>query len=61
MGIFEALDLARHLGLRAARDVVIMAVESADCLTIGGEMDIRVKGAVPQVVHEVYECVIAPA
>jgi hydrogenase maturation protease len=60
-GVFEALDLAHHVGLKVTDDVVIIAIETADCLTIGGEMDARVRGAIPRVVDDVLQRVCANA
>ncbi len=47
-GLFDALALARNAGLRAPSEVTIVAVEAADCTTLGGAMDARVRGAVPR-------------
>jgi hydrogenase maturation protease len=51
IGIFEALALARALQLPAPEDVVIVAVEAADCTTVGGAMTPAVVAAIPAVVQ----------
>jgi hydrogenase maturation protease len=50
-GLFDALSLAGRLGLSVPSKVTIIAVEAADCRTIGGEMDPRVANAVDRVVQ----------
>jgi len=50
VGIFEMLSLARLLRLPAPREVVILAVEASDCITVGGAMHPAVRAAVPLVV-----------
>lgn len=59
-GLFDALALARRLGLPAAEDVVIIAVEAADCLTLGGPMHPAVEAAIPRVL-EIVQSSLAPA
>ncbi len=49
-GLFDALRLARVLGLAAPIEVRVLAVEAADCRTIGGGMDERVRAALDEVV-----------
>ncbi|MGO9096748.1 MAG: hydrogenase maturation protease [Bryobacteraceae bacterium] len=49
-GLFDALAVARQLGFPVPADVVILAVEAADCLTLGGSMHPAVAAALPQVV-----------
>ena len=51
IGLCEALALARQLGLEVAEDVMIVAVEAADCTTVGGEMHSAVRAAVPSVIR----------
>lgn len=51
IGLFEALALARKLGLPAADEVVIVAVEAADCTTVGGRISPAVRAAVPDVLE----------
>ena len=53
IGLLETLDLARALGLDVPTDVVILAVEAGDDLTVGGDMTAPVKEAVPIVVERV--------
>jgi len=52
-GLFETLALARQLGLAAPREVLIIAVEAADCLTVGGEMHPAVRAAIPGVLEAI--------
>ena len=53
VGLFEALALARSLGLDVPGEVTIVAVEVADHLTVGGGMTTPVGAAVPAVVERV--------
>jgi len=46
VGLFETLQLAAKLQSNVPKDVVILAVEVADCLTLGGQMHGAVKAAV---------------
>ncbi len=46
VGLLETLELARELLLTVPKDVIILAVEAADCLTLGGKMHDGVKSAV---------------
>jgi hydrogenase maturation protease len=46
VGLFEALRLGRSVGLAMPFEVVILAVEPEDILTVGGEMSHAVAGAV---------------
>jgi hydrogenase maturation protease len=55
MGLFDALSLARQLGLHAPEEVVILAVEAADCLTVGGAMHPAVAAAIPRVVEMILD------
>jgi len=50
VGLHETLALARMLGLPVAEDVIFLAVEAADCSTLGGEIDPAVRAAIPSVV-----------
>lgn len=50
LGLFEALALARRIGLAVPSDVVIVAVEAADCTTVGGAMTPAVEAAIAEVV-----------
>lgn len=49
VGLFEALRLGKALKLEVPEEVVIIAVEPADCLTVGGEMNPSVLAAMPDV------------
>jgi hydrogenase maturation protease len=53
VGLFETLELARGLGLPTPREVIIVAVEAEDYLTVGGRMTASVGAAVPAVVGRV--------
>jgi hydrogenase maturation protease len=53
IGLFEALELARHLGMDTPAAVVIVAVEAGDYFTVGGQMTGAVQAAVPVVVERV--------
>jgi len=55
VGLFDALALARKLGLDAPGEVTIIAVEAADCLTVGGEMHAAVRSAIPKAVDLILE------
>jgi hydrogenase maturation protease len=57
VGLFETLEAARAMRLPAAEEVVIVAVEAADCETIGGAMTPSVRGAVETAVDRVAEMV----
>jgi Ni,Fe-hydrogenase maturation factor len=46
IGLFETLNLAKELLLIVPKDVFILVVEAADCLTLGGAMGDAVKSAV---------------
>jgi hydrogenase maturation protease len=55
IGLFEALAAGRKLNLPVAPEMVILAVEAFDCLTIGGQMHHAVEGAIPVVVNRIQE------
>jgi hydrogenase maturation protease len=57
MGLFEALALGKKLDMPVAEDVLIIAVEAGDCLTLGGEMTPAVERAIPEVARRVMELV----
>ncbi len=59
VGIMETLQLARELLLKVPEDVIILAVEAADCVTLGGAMHVAVKTAIPQVVNLAAELAVA--
>lgn len=50
-GIREVLALGRALGLPVADEVWIVAVEAADCATLGGPMHPAVSAAIPAAVE----------
>ena len=60
IGLFETLKLGRKLQLDVPKEVVIIAVEPADCLTVGGAMTPAVLEAVPIVVNLVQRLVSQP-
>ncbi|HTT21310.1 MAG TPA: hydrogenase maturation protease [Candidatus Sulfotelmatobacter sp.] len=49
VGLCETLSLARLLGMPVAEEVIFLAVEAADCSTLGGEMHPDVGAAIPQI------------
>ena len=55
VGLLETLQLARELLLNVPKEVIILAVEAADCLTLGGKMHDAVQSAVGLVVELVAE------
>ena len=55
VGLLETLQLARELQQNVPKDVIILAVEAADCLTLGGKMHDAVKSAVRLVADLVME------
>ena len=57
VGLLETLQLAKELLHNVPRDVIILAVEVADCLTLGGKMHDAVKSAVGLVADFVAEFV----
>jgi hydrogenase maturation protease len=57
IGLFETLALGRKLELPVAHDLSIIAVEAADCRTLGGPMDPAVERAIPEVIGRVEELV----
>jgi hydrogenase maturation protease len=61
VGLFEALKLGRALGLAVPEEVMIIAVEPADCLTVGGDMHPLVKGAISGVLGIIEEQTRQPA
>ena len=55
VGLLETLQLAKELLLNVPKDVFILAVEAADCLTLGGAMHDTVKSTVGLVTDLVAE------
>jgi len=52
-GLWEAWQLARHLGFGAPDEVFIVAVEPADCSTVGGRMHPDVEAAIPEALRRI--------
>jgi hydrogenase maturation protease len=52
-GLFDTLALARALGFKVPQEVTILAIETADCLTLGGEMHPEVAAAIPELVARI--------
>ncbi|MGD0012929.1 MAG: hypothetical protein ABSD56_00675 [Bryobacteraceae bacterium] len=50
------LALARQLSLDAPEEITIIAVEAADCHTVGGSMHPAVAAAIPRAVDPVSLC-----
>jgi hydrogenase maturation protease len=57
VGLFDALAVARYLGLSVAEQVLILAVEAAACSTIGEQMYPAVVAAIPALVKMVRDAV----
>ena len=53
VGLYETLALARQLGLPVAEEVVFLAVEASDRLTLGGAMHSAVVAAIPPLISMV--------
>lgn len=51
VGLYESLVLARTLNLRVAKEVILVAVEIADCTTVGGKMNSALYATIPKVVQ----------
>ena len=60
-GLHEALLLGRALGMSVPGDVTIVAVETADCRTVGGPMCSEVKRAAMRVVDLICKEVVLPS
>lgn len=60
VGLYESLVLGRTLNLRVAEEVVIVAVEIADCTTLGGEMHSALQAAIPEVIRIVQTLMAEP-
>ena len=59
VGLCEALALARELGLPAAEEVIILAVEAGDCLTVGAEMSPQARTALPVLLSMIRSMMLA--
>jgi hydrogenase maturation protease len=57
IGLFETMEVGKGLGLPVADELVIVAVEAADCTTVGGVMDPAVRRAIPRVARLVGEMI----
>lgn len=60
VGLFEALRLGKELGLPVPEEVTIIAVEPADCLTVGGPMHPAVRGALDAVLDLIRKQSVTP-
>lgn len=60
-GLHEALILGRALGMAVAGQATILAVETADCRTVGGPMTPAVEQAVSRVVELICQEVALPS
>jgi hydrogenase maturation protease len=49
LGLFDTIRLGRALGLAVPREVVLVVVEAADLVCVGGPLTPEVRGAVPRV------------
>ncbi len=52
VGLFDALQAGRAMNLPVAKEVVILAVEAADVVSVGGSMTEAVEAALPVVVSQ---------
>jgi hydrogenase maturation protease len=55
VGLSETLALGRCLDLPVAEELIVIAVEASDCVTVGGDMNEDVRAAIPRVVELVEE------
>jgi hydrogenase maturation protease len=51
VGLYESLVLARTLNLPVAKKVIVVAVEIADCTTMGAKMNSALYAAIPEVIR----------
>ena len=51
VGLFEVLAVARRLGLSVPERLAVVAVEAADCSTVGGPLHPGVQAAIPETVE----------
>ena len=61
VGLCEALALARELGFPVAEEVIVLAVETVDCLTLGAAMSNQVSSTVPQLVNMIRNIMPTPS
>ena len=59
VGLCESLALGRKLGLPVAEEVIILAVEAGDCLTIGAEMSPQARSAMPALLSMIRDMMAA--
>jgi hydrogenase maturation protease len=51
LGLFEVLEVGRKLHLDVPKDIIVIAVEASDCITVGGPIHPDVQSAIPEVVE----------
>ena len=51
LGLFEVLAVGRKLHLDVPREIIVIAVEASDCVTVGGPIHPDVQAAIPEVVE----------
>jgi hydrogenase maturation protease len=51
LGLFEVLEVARRLRLAVPEEAAIIAVEAADCTTVGGAIHPNLLSVIPEVVE----------
>ena len=61
MGLFETVEVARHLGLEAPGEIQVIAVEAFDCITVGGAMHPKVQAAIPAALRLIGEFIAGGA
>jgi hydrogenase maturation protease len=51
LGLFEVLAVGRKLHLDVPKEIIVIAVEAFDCITVGGPIHPDVQSAIPEVVE----------
>jgi hydrogenase maturation protease len=51
LGLFEVLAVGRKLHLDVPEEIIVIAVEASDCITVGGPIHPDVQSAIPEVVE----------
>jgi hydrogenase maturation protease len=51
LGLFEVLAVGRKLHLDVPKEIIVIAVEALDCITVGGPIHHDVQSAIPEVVE----------
>jgi hydrogenase maturation protease len=51
LGLFEVLAVGRKLHLDVPKEIIVIAVEASDCITVGGPIHPDVQSAIPEVVE----------